>query len=117
MYIYLYMYICIYMYRDRCIPILSVCRSSGISPVRWKANGCASPKAADERSEKSMSITTGSSCTSETFIPVAQLAVRIGLYKIWLYLDAEVLVLPPVFFPQDCFCWLPIYVVILSSTV
>ena len=31
---------------------------------------------------------------------------------IWLYLDAEVLVLPPVFLPQDCFCWLPILVVI-----
>jgi len=26
---------------------------------------------------------------------------------IWLYLDAEVLVLPPVFLPQDCFCWPP----------
>jgi len=23
----------------------------------------------------------------------------------WLYLDAEVLVLPPVFLSQDCFCW------------
>ena len=37
--------------------------------------------------------------------------------RMWLYLDAEVLVLPPVFLPQDCFCWLPIFVVIQLQTL
>jgi len=29
--------------------------------------------------------------------------------QFWLYLDAEVLVLPPVFYPQDLFCWPPTF--------
>jgi len=33
-----------------------------------------------------------------------------GRTYMWLYLDAEVLILPPILFSGLCFCWLPIFV-------
>jgi len=47
----------------------------------------------------------------------AYINLYISMYVcIWLYLDAEVLVLPTVLLPQDCFYWLPIFVVIQLPT-